>query len=317
MALLHTLVDEKEEEEAAASENIYDRITSSVVSELESEVHRAAKAGLLLDVTAGSVIDIRMENHESIPTAAAGVVLKDDDGLANFFGENHNADNKASTSEVNGGGDDDEPADTDMMVEVESSDAVENKTEPTEGKCRERVELLTINPGQEKEARISAGSNELSREDNAMKIRKLELIHEQNVADTTNTIEENVNIGNAIDTGEQSESTMPNSSTPVEKISASNTSASLTDIYGRTPGKEPKYTIVCPNCGRHLSSSRLSNHLEKCMGLLSSRRNSVSAANGVKKRLSSKGSTSSNEDKGSGDSKVNKQSQAKRKSKDT
>ena len=48
---------------------------------------------------------------------------------------------------------------------------------------------------------------------------------------------------------------------------------SLTDIYGRIPGKEPKHTIPCPNdCGRQLSSSRLALHLEKCLGLVTSSR---------------------------------------------
>lgn len=44
----------------------------------------------------------------------------------------------------------------------------------------------------------------------------------------------------------------------------------LTDIYGRVPGKEPSHTIPCPNdnCSRHLASSRLASHLEKCLGLV-------------------------------------------------
>jgi hypothetical protein len=51
------------------------------------------------------------------------------------------------------------------------------------------------------------------------------------------------------------------------------TMPSLTDIYGRIPGKEPKHTIPCPNdCGRQLSSSRLALHLEKCLGLVTSSR---------------------------------------------
>jgi hypothetical protein len=54
----------------------------------------------------------------------------------------------------------------------------------------------------------------------------------------------------------------------------------FTDIYGRIPGKEPKFTIPCPNenCSRHLASSRLALHLEKCLGLVSSSRRGSNAS---------------------------------------
>mmetsp|Transcript_28556 Transcript_28556/g.44980 ORF Transcript_28556/g.44980 Transcript_28556/m.44980 type:complete len:143 (-) Transcript_28556:1007-1435(-) len=49
--------------------------------------------------------------------------------------------------------------------------------------------------------------------------------------------------------------------------SATSSARYYTDIYGRVPGKEPKYPIPCPNCKRELAVSRFCQHLEKCMGL--------------------------------------------------
>ena len=45
-----------------------------------------------------------------------------------------------------------------------------------------------------------------------------------------------------------------------------------TDIYGRTPPKEPQYPISCPTCGRIVFVRRFAAHLEKCLGI--SRRSS-------------------------------------------
>ena len=64
-----------------------------------------------------------------------------------------------------------------------------------------------------------------------------------------------------------------------------------TDIYGRTPGKEFKFTIACPNnCGRYMSSSKIAMHLEKCLGISTRKRsnNNVSGKQGKQaKRKSS------------------------------
>jgi hypothetical protein len=242
------------------------------------------------------VINRRMANHASVPPVAVGMVRKDYDDTDQFFGHTNNAEKKEPTTKANdrGAGAATTDSDIGMMLEVEANDAManQNQTEFTVGGNRECPELITRDVGRDQDARTSTGSNELARDDYATKIRKLEFSHEQKAADTTNTLE-------------------------VQKINAGNISASLTDIYGRTPGKEPKYTIACPNCGRHLSSSRLAIHLEKCMGLSSSRKNSVSAAIIKKKRsVDKKRTTSSNEDNGGGGSKVSKQSQ-KKKSKDT
>lgn len=240
-------------------------------------------------------IDRRMANHASVPPVAVGMVWKDYDVVDQFFGDTNNAEKKEPPTEANdrGAGVATTDSDIGMMLEVEANDAIANQTELTAGGNRECPELLTRYVGRDQDARTSTGSDALARDDYATKIRKLEFSHEQKAADTTNTLE-------------------------VQKINAGNISASLTDIYGRTPGKEPKYTIACPNCGRHLSSSRLAIHLEKCMGLSSSRKNSVSAASIKKKRsVNKKRTTSSNEDNGGGGSKVSKQSQAKKKSKDT
>lgn len=95
-----------------------------------------------------------------------------------------------------------------------------------------------------------------------------------------------------------------------------------TDIYGRVPGKEPKYPIPCPSeyqdieridyfnnfalliqsfvvhtalymadCKRELAVSRFCQHLEKCMGLggrgVSSSHHSSSSGSQAKRRKSS------------------------------
>jgi hypothetical protein len=39
------------------------------------------------------------------------------------------------------------------------------------------------------------------------------------------------------------------------------------DIWGRTPPKEPKQACECNICGRFVSTSRFAPHLDKCMGL--------------------------------------------------
>lgn len=66
-----------------------------------------------------------------------------------------------------------------------------------------------------------------------------------------------------------------------------------TDIYGRIPGKEPKYPVPCPNnCGRSVSSSRMALHLEKCIGLQSSRSRSRSSSRDYSSSSMSKGKVS-------------------------
>ena len=43
------------------------------------------------------------------------------------------------------------------------------------------------------------------------------------------------------------------------------------DIWGRIPPKEPKITVKCQNCGKSVSAIRFAPHLDKCMGLGTSR----------------------------------------------
>lgn len=71
-----------------------------------------------------------------------------------------------------------------------------------------------------------------------------------------------------------------NLSTTSSSPKATTSTMPFTDIYGRIPGKEPKFTIPCPNdnCSRHLASSRLALHLEKCLGLVSSSRRGSNAS---------------------------------------
>ena len=43
------------------------------------------------------------------------------------------------------------------------------------------------------------------------------------------------------------------------------------DIWGNIPPKEPKTTVKCDICGRHVSALRFAPHLDKCMNLGNSR----------------------------------------------
>ena len=49
-------------------------------------------------------------------------------------------------------------------------------------------------------------------------------------------------------------------------------SSSVLDIWGKNPSKEPKNRLCrCQLCGRLISTSRFASHLDKCMGLSTSR----------------------------------------------
>jgi hypothetical protein len=72
-------------------------------------------------------------------------------------------------------------------------------------------------------------------------------------------------------------------SSTTEKAEASsdteevNTNTHL-DVWGNLPPKEPKQTVECQLCGRHVATSRFATHLDKCMGL-STTRGQVSTLN--------------------------------------
>lgn len=55
------------------------------------------------------------------------------------------------------------------------------------------------------------------------------------------------------------------------------------DIWGRIPSKEPKTTVKCQNCGKNVSAIRFAPHLDKCMGLGTSRGSSSSSMRGAVK----------------------------------
>mmetsp|Transcript_9558 Transcript_9558/g.20668 ORF Transcript_9558/g.20668 Transcript_9558/m.20668 type:complete len:397 (+) Transcript_9558:194-1384(+) len=69
------------------------------------------------------------------------------------------------------------------------------------------------------------------------------------------------------------------------------------DIWGKTPAKEPKNRLCrCQLCGRLISTSRFASHLDKCMGLSTSRggASSISASMaGAKNMLMSSSSSMS------------------------
>merc|ERR1711862_959673 len=64
-----------------------------------------------------------------------------------------------------------------------------------------------------------------------------------------------------------------------------NNSSGKNDIWGRVPPKEPKSNSYCPVCNRSVSVSSFARHLDKCMGIGSSRSgvgNSVTRSSATK-----------------------------------
>lgn len=63
------------------------------------------------------------------------------------------------------------------------------------------------------------------------------------------------------------------------------------DIWGKTPAKEPKNRLCrCQICGRLISTSRFASHLDKCMGLSTSRSGGGSSSVSSASMSSTKGS---------------------------
>eukprot|EP00536_Pseudo-nitzschia_multiseries_P012718 jgi/Psemu1/290462/fgenesh1_pg.500_\ len=66
--------------------------------------------------------------------------------------------------------------------------------------------------------------------------------------------------------------TDPTTTTSGSTANSSGTSHPKLDIWGKTPAKEPKNRLCrCQLCGRLISTSRFASHLDKCMGLSTSR----------------------------------------------
>uniref|UniRef100_A0A7S2WKT2 SAGA-associated factor 11 n=1 Tax=Eucampia antarctica TaxID=49252 RepID=A0A7S2WKT2_9STRA len=77
--------------------------------------------------------------------------------------------------------------------------------------------------------------------------------------------------------------TNDNSQKPKSQSTESSGRDSSYDIWGRIPSKEPKTTVKCKKCGKNVSAIRFAPHLDKCMGLGTSRRNSSSSVRSAAK----------------------------------
>ncbi|KAL3808624.1 hypothetical protein ACHAXA_009005 [Cyclostephanos tholiformis] len=262
----------------------------------------------------------RTENKRDDASIPGGGMFRrmDRDGTLNFIigggrggggADNHDQDvherEESTNSDANDGGDGIASIESDVnnvVIEVYARGAVADRTEgPTEGKGGSQNADL----GQDATSNDDGGDAPSSRDELATESGDPMLVIEQTSAVTTTPVERIVSGG-----GNNNNASI-------------STSSSITDIYGRIPGKEPKYAISCPNCGRQLSSSRLAVHLEKCMGLSSTRRGSSSTpagGGGVKRKKSGgrkRATTGITKDDGGGVGKVSKQSRAKGKSKDS
>jgi len=274
--------------EEAAAEKVYNEILSKVITEVACGVHRAAKTGVL-----------PYSNIMLSPVNSGAVSEENENGVGNNGRIDNEADTKESESEINDG-DVEAAAGNDFDTDITGNiiDAEQNKIgSQKEGSANKDSKGQGLDMGSNEELGHDEG-------DDAKKT-KLQFSQERQSTITTN-----------------SESTILSSNiTDKRTATISNISPKVyTDIYGRTPGKEPKYTIPCPNnCGRQILSSRMALHLEKCLGISSSRRRfSNNPASGTNRRGNASASTTSSVGKGNGVNKGGKASrqgkQAKRKS---
>ena len=274
--------------EEAAAENVYNEILSKVIIEVACGVHRAAKTGVL-----------PYSNIMLGPVNNGAVSEENEDGVGNNGRIHNEAGTKDSESGINDGdgvaaaGND---SDTDTTGNI--IDAGQNKV----GSQKEG-NAIKYSKGQG----LEMGSNEELGHGEGYDAKKTKLQFSQERQSTITTNSESTILSSNIT--DKHTATIPDIS-PKKS----------TDIYGRTPGKEPKYTIPCPNnCGRQISSSRMALHLENFLGISSGRRISNNpAASGNNRRGNASASTTSSVGKGNGVSKGGKASrqgkQAKRKS---
>jgi len=88
--------------------------------------------------------------------------------------------------------------------------------------------------------------------------------------------------GRSMSTSSDPRGSPPPTTDEAPDAAKSNTSSSSKlDIWGKCPAKEPKNRLCrCRLCGRLISTSRFASHLDKCMGLSTSRTGGGSALNG-------------------------------------
>jgi len=100
--------------------------------------------------------------------------------------------------------------------------------------------------------------------------KKRKLPFSEELPKSTSSSQSPAKVGSAKSTATSPKSSSAATSTsPRRKFSPTTKVTAGIDIYGRKPGKEPKYLIKCPveSCDRRLFSSDLALHLEKCMGI--------------------------------------------------
>ena len=105
----------------------------------------------------------------------------------------------------------------------------------------------------------------------------------ENVETTSPTPKKQKIDSNNVKQSTENEQTTENSEVSKTQVLDTNPRDSSLDIWGRIPPKEPKFTVNCQNCGKSVSAIRFAPHLDKCMGLGTSRGiNSSSNRNAIK-----------------------------------
>ena len=276
-----------------AAESIYDEILSRFIVDVASDIHRAAKTGQLpySDLMAGSKRQPPLADEAEARRGEGDKKPSDDvDGNTEQYGANatRGAANVPSGKTSDGTATKNvDTAHEHKMGGVEQ--IIQQKQDPKEQKQ---------NDGTAKIATANADKSTPNEGSDAKK-RKVEF---DKASKTTNT--SNINIPPVLVVGTTSTlpptkkgTTTTTTITPLPIIPPrSPTKPVYTDIYGRTPGKEPRYTIPCPNypaCTRNISCSRLAVHLEKCLGLPSSRRRNSSSTGNAGSSSGRRGSSAS------------------------
>lgn len=287
--------------EEAAAKNIYDHILSKIIVEVTCGFHRAAKTGVLpySNIMAGSVVDRSVSDDAAMHgrVSKEGGVVKDD---GNIQSEINGGDSSAAGDRPHPGVDTTRKNDIEALTKkTEEVESHASSTGEAEGKVQDGKGHKVSNNIQ-----VVGNGNSTESDDkvvghcdgNDAKKRKLQFSDgQQSAAGSTST-----NTGISAKIGSIPSRYITNKNVPATANSSAILPKAHTDIYGRTPGKEPKYTIPCPNnCGRRLSSIRLAQHLEKCLGLSSRRRNS-SSQSGTSGRRGSVSASLSSASKGSG-----------------
>ena len=230
-------------------ESIYNSILHKIMLEIACGIHRSAKTGMMpySEVMAGSVLpplpphlhhhDAHLSKHYRLPSQPTDL-LSSRDGLATL------EDDVESNVRLDGRdyGGDNKRVDTTLQEGQGFNRNVRDQvagTEKYDGHVTKSRKLEEQEMKNESERETATKTNIGDDEGSAKK----------NASATTHV--NDVAISNKIANGNDSNNYCSNNK----------------DIYGRFHLKEPKYPTPCPVCGRNVSVSRLTVHLEKCMGL--------------------------------------------------